>query len=94
MVVGGRRAWMNALVAYALIGAIVAVSFYSRRIGSVLDDGFLFLAWGLLAIGSLISLYRAWRNVARGEPIQLTQQIELLPRRLRRWVVGGTGEDR
>lgn len=94
MVVGDRRAWMNALVAYALVGAIVAVSFYSRRIESVLDEGFLFLAWGLLAIGSLISLYRAWRNVARGEPIRLTRQIEVLPRRLQRRVIGGTGEDR
>lgn len=94
MVIGDRRAWMNALVAYALIGAIIAVSFYSRRIESVFDDGFLFLAWGLLAIGSLISLFRAWRNVARGEPMGLTRQIELLPGRLQRWVVGDTDRER
>lgn len=69
--IGTRRAFKQAAIAYVLVAAFFAVTSYSARLETWFDDGFV-IAWlAILAAGSVVSLLRLWRQLARHEPITL-----------------------
>lgn len=86
--IAGRRAWIDAFAAYVLVGGLIAVSFYSRRLEAILNDAIVFAILAVLAAGSLIAVFRAWRQFRRGEPIRPITQAGLLPEKIKGWVVG------
>ena len=96
--IGNRKAFKQAAIAYLCIGAMlcVGIAFHGAK-----WDGWIILGWilavtGIWMVGSLLAIRLTWKQAKKGEAPGPIYPHDLLPNKIKKWMTGenGTGTDR
>ena len=85
---GKPRALVHFFVFVAVLGAVLAIG--SRALNSAIA----FLGLGFFLVGSLVALWRIWKERGNPQANTFPSQISVLPKKWQKWVLGESDDDR
>lgn len=88
--IGNRKAFRQALIAYLCIGGSLGVClvFYGTNWDKSINLGWIVAVIVIWAIGSLFAILFAWRRAKKGEVVGPIYLHDLFSRKVRRWILG------